>query len=308
MHAPIDHDAANRQRAGLFYGLGAYFAWGLLPLYFKALGHVGTGEILGQRILWSLALLMLLVAIGKRWTAIRAAISDRRVLLALTVSSLLIGINWLVYIFAVLTGHILEGSLGYYLNPLVSIFIGVAFLGERLSRAQVGATILAGVGVAILAVGAGTGLWISLTLALSFAAYGYIRKITPVEPLSGLAIETMLLAPFAIGWLVWIEIQGTGGFGRLGVGTDLMLVLGGAITAVPLLLFTAAAKRLPLSMLGFLQYIAPSLQFLMAVLLFGERLTFSHILCFAAIWTALAIFTIDGVRRTVVRRRAEGLA
>lgn len=308
MHAPIDHDAASRHRAGLLFGLGAYLTWGILPLYFKVLSHVSAGEILGQRVMWSLVFLIVLVAIWKRWAAIRAAIADRRVLIALMVSSVLIGINWLVYIIAVVTGHVLEGSLGYFLNPLVSIVIGVALLGERLSRAQIGATILAGAGVVVLALGSGSGLWISLTLALSFAAYGYIRKITPVDPLSGLAIETLLLAPFALGWLIWMEVNGVGGLSRWDMGTNLMLILGGAITAVPLLLFTAAAQRLPLSTLGFLQYIAPSLQFLLAVLVFGEHLTISHFICFAAIWTALAIFTLDGVRRSVVRRRAQSVA
>lgn len=305
-HAPIDPDAAQRHRAGLYYGLGAYFAWGVLPIYFKALSHVGAGEILAHRVVWSLVFLLALVTMFRRWGAIRIAIANRRVLLTLTATSVLIAINWLVYIIAVVTGHVLEGSLGYFLNPLVNIVMGVALLGERLTRAQTAATALAAAGVAVLAAGAGSGLWISITLALSFASYGFLRKIAPVEPLEGLSIETLLLAPFAIGWLLWIGAQGTGGLGQWSIGTDAMLILGGTITAVPLLLFTAAAKRLPFSTLGFLQYLAPSLQFLMAVLLFGEHLTVPHIICFSAIWTALVIFSLDGWRASVLRRRAAG--
>jgi len=310
MHAPLPSpDAAQRHRAGLFFGLGAYLLWGVLPLYFKALAHVSPGEILGHRIIWSLLFLGALVTIFRRWTAIRAALANRRVLLTLLATSVLIAVNWLVFIIAVVTGHVLEGSLGYYLNPLVNILMGVVLLGERLTRPQIAAALLAAAGVAVLAAGAGGGLWISLTLAASFATYGYLRKVAPVDALEGLSIETMLLIPFALGWLIWLQVQGTSGFGSWSLTTDTLLVLGGAITAIPLLLFTAAAKRLPLSTLGFLQYIAPSLQFLGAVLLFGEVLTPAHIICFAAIWTALAIFTIDGWRRSVARRRsAEGLA
>lgn len=310
MTAPLRTPADQRHRAGLQLGLGAYLLWGVLPFYFKALTHVGAAEMLAHRIIWSLAFMGALVVAWRRWPAIRAALANRRLMLTLAATSLLIAINWLVFIYAVVTGHVLEGSLGYYLNPLVSILLGVILLGEKLSRAQIGATLLAAAGVVVLAAGAGTGLWISITLALSFAAYGYLRKIAPVEPLEGLAIETALLTPIALGWLVWLGAQGMGGFGYWNTGTTLLLVAAGAITTVPLLLFTAAAQRLPLSTLGFLQYIAPSLQFLGAVLLFGETLTTSHIICFAAIWTALAIFSADGWQRSLAARRraAEGLA
>jgi len=310
MHAPLPTEAARQHRAGLFYGLGAYLLWGVLPIYFKALAHVGPGEILSHRILWSLVFLGSLVVLWKRWPAIRRAVGDRKVLLTLMATAALIAVNWLVYIIAVVTGHVLEGSLGYYLNPLVSILLGVVLLGERLTRAQIAAAILAAVGVAVLAAGAGSGLWISLTLAATFATYGYLRKVTQVEAVEGLTVETVLLAPFALGWLLWLESQGTGGLSQWSTPTALLLVLGGALTAIPLLMFTAAARRLPLTTLGFLQYIAPSLQFLMAVLVFGEALTTAHIVCFGAIWTALAIFTLDSWRRGAAARRraAAGLA
>ena len=276
-------------------GLGAYALWGVLPLYFKALVHVGATEIVAHRILWSLIFLGALATLWKRWPGIRAALASRRVALTLLLTALLIAVNWLVYIYAVISGHVLEGSLGYYLNPLVNVLLGVFLLKERLSRLQKAAVVLAGAGVAILALGAGGAIWISLTLAASFAVYGFLRKVAPVESLEGLSIETLFLAPFAFGWVVWLSQAGDSAFLHSRT-TDLLLVLGGAVTAIPLLLFTAAAKRLPYSTLGFLQYVAPSIQFLLAVLVFGEPLTSAHIVCFAAIWVALAIFVGEGLR------------
>jgi chloramphenicol-sensitive protein RarD len=310
MHGTTATDFAQRRRTGLFLGLGAYLLWGVMPLYFKALAHVSPGEILGHRILWSLVLLGALVISWRRWPAIRAALADRRVRWTLAATAVLIGVNWLVYIIAVVTGHVLESSLGYYLNPLVNILLGVVLLGERLTRPQIAATAPAAAGVAVLAAGAGSGLWISLTLAGTFAFYGYLRKVVAVEALEGLTVESMLLAPLALGFLVWLDASGGGGLSQWDLGTALLLVLGGAVTAIPLLLFTAATRRLPLSTMGFLQYIAPSLQFLLAVLLFGEALTMAHIICFGLIWTALAIFSADGWRRAVHARRraAESLA
>lgn len=296
-------DAAQERRAGLIYGLSAYLLWGVLPLYFKAVAHVSPGEILAHRIIWSLIFLAVLVTVWRRWTSVRAALASRKVFLMLVASALLIAVNWLVYIMAVVSGHVLEGSLGYYLNPLVNILLGVALLGERLTRAQIVATALAAAGVAVLAVGAASGLWISLTLAASFALYGYLRKIVAVDALEGLSIETAMLAPIALGWILYVDSTGQGGFAGWSWATILLLVAGGAITAIPLLLFTAAARRLPLTTMGFLQYIAPSLQFLMAVVLFGEALTTAHLVCFGAIWSALVIVSLDGWRRAVRARR-----
>jgi chloramphenicol-sensitive protein RarD len=300
--------ADGTRRAGLLLGLGAYLSWGVMPLYFKLLGHVPPSEIVAHRILWSLVFLGVLVSVGRRWTAVRAAFAAPRVAFTLLVTALLIGGNWLIYIWAVLNGHVLEGSLGYYLNPLVNILLGVLLLKEKLSRAQVAATILAGAGVAVLAIGAGSGLWISLTLAGSFAAYGFLRKIAPVDSLEGLSVETLLLAPLALGWIWWMGASGQGGFPAWDAGTVALLVLAGAVTAIPLLLFTAAARRLPYSTMGFLQYIAPSLQFLLAVGLFGERLTLAHMVCFGLIWTALAIVSWDGIARARARAAAAAAA
>jgi chloramphenicol-sensitive protein RarD len=294
----------SNRRAGLVFGLVAYLLWGVLPLYFKLLAVVPPIEIVANRIIWSLLFLALLVALWRRWSTIRAALASRRVVLILMLTAALIATNWLVYVWAVVNGHVLETSLGYYLNPLFNVLLGVVLLKERLSRAQSGAVLLAASGVAVLAWGAAAGLWISLSLAFSFGLYGFVRKIAPVDALEGLWIETALLAPPSLIYLLWAH-QGVGGLTANGTTVTLLLLLGGAITAVPLLLFNAAAKRLPYSTLGFLQYIAPSLQFLLAVTVFGEPLTLAHALCFGAIWAALAIFAAEGVRIGRARARAE---
>ncbi|MEA3011309.1 MAG: chloramphenicol-sensitive protein RarD [Sphingomonadales bacterium] len=276
-------------------GLGAYAVWGVLPLYFKTLAHVRPTEIVAHRILWSLFFLGALATLWKKWPGIGRALTTPKVAMTLALTAVLIGINWLVYIYAVVSGHVLEGSLGYYLNPLVNVMLGVFLLKERLSLLQKVAVGLASAGVAILAIGAGGAIWISLTLAASFATYGFLRKVAPVEALEGLSVETIFLTPLAFGWVMWLTNTGESAFLQSRT-TDILLILGGALTAIPLLMFTAAAKRLPYSTLGFLQYVAPSLQFLLAVLVFGEPLTTAHFVCFGAIWAALVIFVGEGVR------------
>jgi len=292
------------RRAGLLFGVGAYLLWGVLPLYFKLLANVSATEIVAHRILWSLVFLVVLVTLWRRWPAIRAAAGTSRVMMTLGATAMLIAANWLIYIWAVLHGHVLAGSLGYYLNPLFNVLLGVVLLKERLTRGQLAAVLLAGAGVAVLAAGAADGLWISLALALSFGLYGFIRKIAPVDALEGLTIETAVLAPVSLCYVLWLQQHGIGGFGAFDAATNALLIVGGAVTAIPLLLFNAAAKRLPYSTLGFLQYIAPSLQFLLAVLAFGEPFTRAHAICFAAIWTALAIFAVEGFRTGRARARA----
>lgn len=298
-------DDPSQTRTGLIYGLAAYLIWGVMPLYFKLLAQVSPVEIVAHRILWSLVFLGGLVLALRRWAAVRAAATTGKVLITLIVTALLIAVNWLVYIYAVVSGHVLEGSLGYFLNPLVNVLFGVVLLKEKLTRLQGFACLLAGAGVAVLAAGSESGLWISLTLAISFASYGFLRKIVSVDALEGLWVETAILAPVALGWLAWMQWSGGLQFGRLGFDIDLYLVLGGAVTATPLLMFTAAARRLPYSTLGFLQYVAPSLQFLLAVLAFGEHFSRAHAICFGAIWAALAIFSVEGLR--AVRARAAAL-
>lgn len=291
----------DRSKGGIPLGLAAYAIWGFMPLYFKLLAGVQPTEIVAHRILWSVLLLGLLATLWRRWGAIRAALGTGKVLVTLVVTACLIAVNWLVYIYAILSGHVLEGSLGYYLNPLVNVLFGVILLKERLTRVQVFACLLAAGGVAVLAAGAGAGLWISLTLALSFASYGFLRKVAPVDAVEGLWVETMVLAPLSLLWVFYLVGQGTSGFAHQGLAIDLLLILGGAVTAVPLLLFTAAAKRLPYSTLGFLQYIAPSIQFLLAVLVFNEPFGQAQAFCFAAIWAALVIFSVEAIRTARAR-------
>src|ERR1044072_3398370 len=213
-------DEHRRSRAGLIFGLSAYTLWGFLPLYFKLLTAVSPTEIVAHRIIWSLVFLAGLVLLWRRWPAIRAALGSARVMMILIVTAGLIAANWLIFIWAVVRGHVLEASLGYYLNPLVNVLLGVLLLKERLSRFQLAAVLLAGAGVAVLAAGAAHGLWISLTLAASFGLYGFIRKIAPVDALEGLAIETAVLAPVSLGYVLWLQQQGIGGGGGPGAGSS----------------------------------------------------------------------------------------
>jgi chloramphenicol-sensitive protein RarD len=298
---------ASSSRSGIAFGLGAYLWWGAIPLYFKALSGVDPTAIVAHRVLWSLGLLAVLLSLWRRWPAFASAIRQPRILLMLMATALLISCNWLTYVFAVMHDHVLAASLGYYLNPLVNVVFGVLLLKERLSRLQGAAVVIAAAGVAVLAVGAASTLWISLALAISFSLYGLLRKITPVDSIEGLSVETLLLAPLALAWLAWLERQGTPSLG-IDVRTDLLLALSGIITATPLLMFNAAAKRLTYSALGFLQYVSPSIQLLLAVLLFGERLTTAHMLCFALIWTALLLFAAEGFRNSRAMAREAAAA
>lgn len=289
---PLRSDAA----VGVVFGLGAYFIWGFLPLYMKAVASVPAPEVLAHRIIWSLLLLAGLVAARRRWQPLLALARDPRTIFLLGITALLIGVNWLIYIWAVNSGHVLDTSLGYFINPLVNVALGVVVLRERLRKAQVGAVLLATLGVGTLAVAQGSLPWISLALAFSFSLYGLIRKMAPADPLTGLLAETALLAPLA---LIYLATFGGGSFGR-STSIDLLLVLSGLATAAPLLMFAAAGKRLRYATLGVLQYIAPTIQFLLAVLLFEEPLSAAHVVTFACIWAGLAIYAADAV--AAVRR------
>lgn len=283
-------------RTGLGLGIGAYTAWGLMPLYFKLLLGVPSLAIVAHRIIWSLFLLCGLISVTKAWPAVKAAIGQPRTMRLLLATAGLIAVNWLLYVYAVNSGHILAASLGYYLNPLANILLGRFVLGEPLSRPQWVAVGLAAVGVSILAVGALSHLWISLALCVSFALYGLLRKVATVDATAGLGIETALLLPVAVGWLTWASLTTTlPVWGENGTDT-LLLVLAGIVSTVPLLLFTAAARLLPYSTLGILQFIAPTLQFLVAVFLFGEPFTTAHAAAFGCIWTAAVIYLISALR------------
>ena len=281
--------AQSRARAGLLYGLAAYGLWGVLPIYFKLLKDVPSVDIVAHRILWSLVVLALFVVVARAWDQVGVALSSRKTLAILFVTALLIGNNWLLYVYAINSGHILAGSLGYYLNPLANILLGRFILKERLTGLQWAAVVIAAGGIAVLAAGALGTLWISLTLCFSFATYGLLRKIVHVESLAGLTIETALLFPFALGWLL---LGGTDGRPPLGSGGQetFLLVAAGIVSTVPLLCFTAAARRLAYSTVGMLQFIAPTLQFLIAVAIYREPFTWAHGVAFGCIWTALLLY------------------
>ncbi|HEY1144255.1 MAG TPA: EamA family transporter RarD [Sphingomicrobium sp.] len=278
-------------RKGLGLGIAAYALWGVLPIYFKALQAVPPVDIVAQRILWSIPVLALLLSVAKGWDEVRTALRNRATVGLLALTALLIGANWTLYVYAVNSGHILAGSLGYYLNPLANVLLGRIVLKERLTRLQWAAVIIAAAGISVLLVGALGQIWISLLLCLSFALYGLFRKIAPVDSVAGLAIETTMLAPFAAAWLVFSAASGQPVLGDTGWDIAL-LALSGLATTGPLLLFTGAARRLPLSLLGMLQFLAPTLQFLLAVFLYGEPFTRSHAIAFGSIWLALALYVI----------------
>jgi chloramphenicol-sensitive protein RarD len=293
--AHIDH---HRARVGLWCGLGAYTAWGVLPVYFKALAAVSPLLIVAHRIVWSLVALAVLVTLLKGWPAVRAAVRNRKALATLALTATLIGVNWLLYVYAINSGHILAGSLGYYLNPLANILLGRFFLGEQLSKRQWTAVAIAAGGVAVLATGALDTLWLSLTLCFSFATYGLLRKQVAVDSLSGLTIETVILAPLAGAYLLFEASRGSAVFGQS--DTDVaLLVAAGVISTTPLLLFTEAARRLPYATVGMLQFIAPTVQFLLAVLAYGEGFTRTHAIAFAAIWVAVALYMSGMIARRV---------
>jgi chloramphenicol-sensitive protein RarD len=289
-------ETAPNTRKGLGLGVAAYGLWGVLPVYFKALKSIEASDIVAHRIVWSVPILAALLSFTGAWGEVRQALRNRRAMVLLCITAVLIAVNWLLYVYAVNSGHILAGSLGYYLNPLANVLLGRVVLKERLSWLQWAAVALAAAGISALAMDALGHLWISLTLCASFATYGLLRKIAPVDAVAGLAIETMLLLPFAAGWLIWEWTSGNAVFGS-GSPAILALIVGaGFVTATPLLLFTAAARQLAYSTLGMLQFLAPTMQFLLAVLIYGEPFTNAHAIAFAAIWGALALYVLALIR------------
>jgi chloramphenicol-sensitive protein RarD len=289
-------EPVDEHRRGLTLGLSAYLIWGLVPVYFKFLSTVPALEIIAHRILWSVVFLIGVLVVLGRMSTLAQVFRNGRVLRALLASALLIGVNWTIYIWAVVSGHILAASLGYFLNPLLNVVLGVVVLKETLSRGQKIAIALAAAGVVVAAGGALNQLWISVALGSSFALYGLIRKVTPVGPIEGLAVETAVLAPLCVGWLAWQHMAGTMRFGS-DHGIDALLILSALVTSVPLMLFAAAAKRLPYSTLGVLQYIAPSIVFVLGIFVYGEPLRPAMLFAFVVIWLGLIVFTIDMARR-----------
>lgn len=304
----ISHTESELRRQETLGALAAgsgYVLWGLSVIYYRQLAHVPPFEILAHRALWSLLLVVGCVFAFGRTAQILAVLRDRRALGTLCITATIIGSNWLVFIWAVNSGRILETSLGYFINPLVSVLTGVVLLGERLSRAQMAAMILAAAGVFYFTMALGFVPWISLFLAVSFAAYGYLKKtLRRVEALEGLFVEVLFIAPFGVAYLVWISAHGGSAFVNDSMLTDILLVLTGPLTTVPLLLFTYGAQRIRLTTLGLLQYLVPTTSFSIAVWVYGEPLGHGQMVTFGLIWTGLAIFTFDSWRRERELRRA----
>jgi chloramphenicol-sensitive protein RarD len=285
-----------RRRDGLLYALGAYGLWGVMPLYFAAVRVVPPFEVLMHRVVWSFVVLAGLITVARRWPDLARCFRDRRLLAMLALSTVLIGVNWYVFILGVSTRRALQASLGYYVTPLVSVTLGLAFFGERLRPLQWVALLLAASGLAYLFWGLGEVPWITLALAGVFGLYGVVRKVAPVESLAGLTMETLLLTPVACAFLLAWHLQGTAVLGK-DAGQDALLLLCGPATAIPLLFFGAAARRLPLTTLGFLQYLSPSIQFAVAIYGLGEHFLPAFRVCFVFTWLALAVFTADSLLR-----------
>ncbi len=299
--------ARSSAASGLLFAVGAYVWWGFFPLYFRLLADTPAFEILLHRSIWSVPILLLLVLVRRQFPAIRAALRDRRARRVLLASAVLLAANWFTLIAAINGGHVLECSLGYYINPLLTVALGVLVLRERLSRLQAVALLLAAAGVLVLAWQGDRFPWYALSLALTFGLYGLLRKTMRLGSAEGLLAETLLMLPFALGALIWLAAAGEARFGRLDLAGSLLLMSSGLATCVPLLLFAGGARRLTLSTLGIVQYIAPTLHFLTAVFLFGEVFTTAHSITFALIWVAVLLFVLENWRQRP-RAAAQGAA
>jgi chloramphenicol-sensitive protein RarD len=294
----------TEERRGVLLGAAAYLLWGLFPLYWPLLEPATPLEILAHRFVWSLVVVLGVIVMRRRLGPLRDVLHDRRRLGLLIGASVVIALNWYAYIYGVNTDRVVETSLGYFINPLVTLLLGVVVLRERLRRAQWVAVGVAALAVAVLAVDYGRPPWIALVLAGSFGTYGLIKKTTAVGPAEGLAVESGALLIPALGYLIWLETTGAATFGHAGVGNALLLALAGVVTSVPLLLFAGAARRVPLVTLGLLQYLAPTLQFLIGVLVLDEEMPGVRWIGFGLVWLALVLFTADQLSAHRARRRA----
>lgn len=280
-------------RKGLLYAFGAYGLWGLFPLYWKFVKHVPALQVIGHRIVWSFVVLFFVVLVMGQWTTF-CSLLTRRVLAVYLLTGLLLSVNWLIYVWGVNAGYIVETSLGYFINPLISVLLGVVFLRERLRPAQWLPISLATVGVTYLTFTYGRLPWIAISLAFSFGLYGLVKKLAPLGSLHGLTLETgMVFAP-AVAYLLFVEVQGDGHFLHDGLATDLFLIGAGVVTTVPLLMFASAVQRIPLTMVGLMQYIAPTIQFLIGVLVYKEPFDQARLVGFSMVWVALVIFWVEG--------------
>jgi len=281
-------------RLGALYATLAYVAWGLFPVYFRQIADVPSFEVVMHRMVWSMLLLLGVLLVLCRWAWLSQALRSPKVLATFALSALLLSTNWLIYVWAVQHGHVLDASLGYFINPLINVALGFAFLHERPRRLQWAAVGLAAAGVLWLTLLTGKLPWVALSLAFSFGFYGLMRKIASLGALEGLTLETLMLAPFALVYLCWLASQGQGALVESSSSTLAWLIFAGPLTAVPLLLFAAGARRIPMTTLGLLQYIAPTLQFMLGVWLFHEHFDPARLAGFGLIWAALAIYTLEG--------------
>ena len=281
--------------AGIACAVGAYMIWGLSPIYFKSLQAVPAFEILMHRMVWSFVFLLPIVILMGRWQEFKSVVTNRRTMLILLGTTVLVSSNWFVYILAINSNRILEASLGYYINPLINVLLGMVLLRERLRRAQVVAVSIAAIGVIYLTVEISALPWAALYLAVSFAFYGLIRKVAPVNALVGLTVETLLLSIPATAYLIYLDVHGSGAFLQGSPQISILLMCAALMTALPLLLFTTGARKIYFITIGILQYIAPSVSFLLALFVYGEPFRRAQLLTFVLIWLALAIFTVDMV-------------
>jgi chloramphenicol-sensitive protein RarD len=294
--SPAYGAAVDERRLGVLSGLAAYSLWGLFPLYFPLLEPAGGLEIVAHRVLWSLLFIALLVTALRRWAQVRALVTDRRRLLVLLGAAVLIAGNWLVFVYGVNSGHVVETSLGYFINPLVSVLLGVVVFSERLRPLQWAAVAIAAAAVVVLTVDYGRPPWIALALAFTFGLYGLMKKLVRTEAAPGLFVETALVAVPAAAVLAVAHSAGEGTFANAGTGHALLLMSSGVATAIPLLLFAAAARRIPLSTVGLLQYLTPSMQLAIGVFVYGEPMPLARLAGFAVVWVALVVFTVDLLR------------
>jgi chloramphenicol-sensitive protein RarD len=283
---------------GLAAAATAFLIWGLLPLYLKALQSVPVLQVTAHRLVWGCAFAFAWLTLRKELGQVRSALRNPITRWRLCASAALISINWITYVWGIAANRVVETSLGYFINPLVNVLLGVVILGERLNIAQWTAVAIAAAGVSYLTWSAGHLPWISLTLAFSFGLYGLVRKLVQVDSLAGFGSESLLLFPIGLGYLVWCEWAGVGSAGQNGAGLNLFLVLGGPLTAIPLVLFAFGARRIPYSTVGLLQYIGPTIQLILAVLVFKEPFRGPRVVGFILIWTALAVYAIDGMWRS----------
>ncbi|MBE4582978.1 EamA family transporter RarD [Vibrio navarrensis] len=294
----------QRARQGVLLAIGAYTMWGIAPIYFKSISSISALEILSHRVVWSFFLLAALLHFGRNWRTVSAVITNKSKMLYLVSTAILVGVNWLIFIWAVNANHMLDASLGYYINPLFNVLLGMIFLGERLRKLQWFAVALAACGVLVQLVMFGSVPIVAIALAMSFGVYGLLRKKVSVDAQTGLFIETLVMLPAAAIYLLFIASTPTSNLLDNPASLNILLVAAGVVTTLPLLCFTGAATRLKLSTLGFFQYIGPSLMFLLAVLIYGEAFTSDKAITFAFIWGALVLFSFDGLRNNRNVRRA----